>query len=228
MSEINNEREKIQDTKERKDSVDCENLGDAVGGKKKRNVKKSLFKKIVVGCIVCVLVICAILILPKILNPDGGKVTTITKSSLEKVIEINDMSTLDYTYNPITDVKDENGKEKYHVAYEGKVTAGIDITKINISVDEQNKKILIVVPEAKIQSIDVNMGTMEFIFDKEKYETETVSQEAYKASLDDLEKKANSEKDLLSMAKENAVDAITALITPWVEQIDEQYTVEIK
>lgn len=30
------------------------------------------------------------------------------------------------------------------------------------------------------------------------------------------------------MAKENAVDAITALITPWVEQIDEQYTVEIK
>lgn len=72
MSEINNEREKIQDTKERKDSVDCENLGDAVGGKKKRNVKKSLFKKIVVGCIVCVLVICAILILPKILNPDGG------------------------------------------------------------------------------------------------------------------------------------------------------------
>lgn len=108
------------------------------------------------------------------------------------------------------------------------MTAGIDITKINISVDEQNKKILIVVPEAKIQSIDVNMGTMEFIFDKEKYETETVSQEAYKASLDDLEKKANSEKDLLSMAKENAVDAITALITPWVEQIDEQYTVEIK
>ena len=228
MSEINNEREKIQDTKERNDSVDCENLGDAVSEKKKRNVKKSLFKKIVVGCIVCVCVICAILILPKIINPNGGKVIPITKSSLEKVIKINDMSTLDYTYNSITDVKDENGKEKYHVAYEGKVTAGIDIKKINISVDEQNKKILIVIPEAKIQSVDVNMGTMEFIFEKVKYETETVSQEAYKASLDDLEKKANSEKDLLSMAKENAVDAITALITPWVEQIDEQYTVEIK
>lgn len=211
------------------ESDNLQNTKDLSGNPmKKKEKKNSKFKKIGIVCSICVLIICMVLFLPKVLNPNGGEVTTVTKSSLEKVIEINDMSTLDYTYNAITDVKDDDGNEKYHVAYEGKVTAGIDLTKINIEVDEQNKKIEIVVPEANIQNIYVNMGTMDFIFENKKYETETVSQEAYKASLADLEKKANNGKELLSMAKENAVDAITALITPWVEQIDEEYTVEIK
>lgn len=228
MSKLINERENLQNMKGSGNSGTDESAGHTINEKKKHIKKKFKIRTIMASCIICVIVICTIIILPKVLNPNGGKVTTITKSSLEKIVEINDMSTLDYTYNAITDVADENGNAKYHVAYEGKVTAGIDITKINISVDEENKKIKIIVPEAEIQNVDVDMGTMEFIFEKEKYETETVSQEAYKASLADLEKKANNEKDLLSMAKENAVDAITALITPWVEQVDEEYFVEIK
>lgn len=193
-----------------------------------RIMKISRFKKILVAALVAALIICVIVVSLKKHNSDEDKVVTITTSSLEKIIKINDMSTLEYTYNAIAHVNDEDGKAKYHVAYEGTVTAGIDITKVDISVDEQNKKIKIVIPEAKIQAVDVDMAKMDFIFEKSKYETETVSQEAYKACLEDLEKRANSEDDLLSMAKENAVDSITALITPWVEQIDEEYSVKIK
>ena len=160
---------------------------------------------------------------------EGGKVTTISKSSLEKVIEINDLSTLDYTYNSITDVMEEEGdKVKYHVAYEGVVTAGIDISQVEVSVDEEKKLITVELPEAMIQTVSVDMGSMEFIFENKKYETETVSQEAYTASVADLEKKARAETTLLSMAKANAIDAMTALITPWVEQVKEEYTVEIR
>ncbi len=226
-NETNNEREKNRDIKIHKDSFDPERLGKVAGGKKIKLIHMSLFTKIAVAAIV-LLIICAIVVIPKMLNSDEEKVVTITKSSLEKIIKINDMSTLEYTYNAIAHVNDEDGKAKYHVAYEGTVTAGIDITKIDISVDEQNKKIKIVIPEAKIQAVDVDMAKMDFIFEKSKYETETVSQEAYKACLEDLEKRANSEDDLLSMAKENAVDSITALITPWIEQIDEEYSVKIK
>ena len=43
----------------------------------------------------------------------------------------------------------------------------------------------------------------------------------------DLENKAN-ENTLLSMAKENAVNAITALVSPWVEQMNDEYTIEVK
>ncbi len=226
-NETNNEREKNRDIKIHKDSFDPERLGKVAGGKKIKLIHMSLFTKIAVAAIV-LLIICAIVVIPKMLNSDEEKVVTITKSSLEKIIKINDMSTLEYTYNAIAHVNDEDGKAKYHVAYEGTVTAGIDITKVDVSVDEQNKKIKIVIPEAKIQAVDVDMAKMDFIFEKSKYETETVSQEAYKACLEDLEKRANSEDDLLSMAKENAVDSITALITPWIEQIDEEYSVKIK
>ncbi len=226
-NETNNEREKNRDIKIHKDSFDPERLGKVAGGKKIKLIHMSLFTKIAVAAIV-LLIICAIVVIPKMLNSDEEKVVTITKSSLEKIIKINDMSTLEYTYNAIAHVNDEDGKAKYHVAYEGTVTAGIDITKVDVSVDEQNKKIKIVIPEAKIQAVDVDIAKMDFIFEKSKYETETVSQEAYKACLEDLEKRANSEDDLLSMAKENAVDSITALITPWVEQIDEEYSVKIK
>lgn len=186
--------------------------------------------KIVAGCILGVIIIgAAVVILPKVLKPDGGKVTTITESTLEKVLEISDLSTLDYTYNSITNVMDEDGETvKYHVAYEGVVTAGIDFEQVDISVDEVMKKIVVTIPETEIQNIDINMSTMEFMFEKNKYETETVSQEAYKACCEDLERKATEESELLSMAKDNAVDAVTALIIPWVEQIDEEYTVEVK
>ncbi len=227
-NETNNEREKNRDIKIHKDSFDPERLGKVAGGKKIKFIHMSLFMKIAVAAIALILIISAIVVILKRHNSDEEKVVTITKSSLEKIIKINDMSTLEYTYNAIAHVNDEDGKAKYHVAYEGTVTAGIDITKVDVSVDEQNKKIKIVIPEAKIQAVDVDIAKMDFIFEKSKYETETVSQEAYKACLEDLEKRANSEDDLLSMAKENAVDSITALITPWVEQIDEEYSVKIK
>ena len=137
-------------------------------------------KKLLACCVFIIIIIgAAVFFLPKALKSDRGKVTTITEATLEEVIEISDLSTLDYAYNSITDVKDEDGETvKYHVAYKGKVTAGIDLEKVDVSVDEETKKIVVRVPETMIQNIDVDMGTMEFIFEKDKYETETVTQEA--------------------------------------------------
>lgn len=199
------------------------------GKQKKKKSKRIIVASCLIGVALVGIVAVAVLILPKESNSNSGIVTTITKSTLEQVIEINDLSTLDYTYNAITNVKDESGNEiKYYVAYEGVVTAGININEVDVSVDEEGKIITITMPDAEIQSINVDMGTMEFIFEKDKYETETVSQEAYKACIDDLERRAKEEDTLLSMAKENAVDAMTALITPWIEQIDEEYMVEVK
>ena len=176
-----------------------------------------------------IIIVISIIALPQVLNPNTGSITTISQSSLEKVIEINDLSTLDYTYNAITTVYNEkNTKPKYHVAYKGVVTAGIDITKVKIETDEKAKKIVITLPDATIQDVRIDMGTLDFIFEDKDYETETVSQEAYKASLADLERKASEEDDLLSMAKDNAVAAMKALIYPWIEQIDAEYEVEVK
>lgn len=191
-------------------------------------VKK--MKMIVTACLLGVVVIViGGFVLNKSLHSNDSRVTTVTESSLEKVLEISDLSTLDYTYNSIVDVLDEDGETvKYHVAYEGVVTAGIDFESVDVSVDEETKMITITVPEAVVQNVDVDMGTLEYIFEEKKYETETVSQEAYKACRADLEKKAMEEGHLLATAKENAVDAVNALMTPWIEQLDEAYQVEVK
>lgn len=200
---------------------------------KKESVKENIFlrlfkkKKMLLGCILVLLVVVLVVFgVVQIKRLNEEKVHTISKASLEKMLEISDLSTLEFTYNAIANVNDEDGKPKYHVAYKGKVTAGIDFTQIGVAVNE--KVITITIPEAYVQNVDVEMETMNFIFEKKKYETETVSQEAYAACKEDLEKRVKEEQSLLSMAKENATEAVKALIEPWVQQVDKEYTVEIK
>ena len=69
---------------------------------------------------------------------------------------------------------------------------------------------------------------MDYIFENKKYETETISQEAYEMCRADLAERAAKEKDLLALAQENAVTAVEALVNPWVQQLDEEYKVTIQ
>jgi hypothetical protein len=157
-----------------------------------------------------------------------GKVTTITESTIEDVFEISELQTADYIYNAITEVYDKDGKTlKYYVAYEGTVTAGIDFERVKTEVDNEAKTIRITVPDVSIQDTLVNPGTMEYIFTKEKYDDESVFQEAYSICQEDLKTRAYGEDELLQMAKENAKQVIEALVSPWVGQIDSEYTITV-
>lgn len=162
-------------------------------------------------------------------NNKEGNLTTISESSLQKIIEINELSTVDYTYNATAaKYSEDNQNIKYYVAYEGTVTAGIDFHEISFELDEEQKKISITLPPVEIHDIRIDMGTMEYIFTKNKYETETISQEAYKLCKKDLENRVSQEKILMETAKDNAVSSVEALFKPWIETIDDSYTVEIK
>lgn len=196
---------------------------------KKQRVKFRFSPKLITKILLLLVLFLLVfkVIIPKFISSKPDKVSTITKSSLEKVIEINDLETLDYTYNAVADVKDEEDRIKYHVAYDGVVTAGIDFSKIDILIDEENKEISLKLPKSTIQDVRVDTGTMDYIFERRSYETETVSQEAYKACLKDLKERADQEKDLLNMADENAQSTVKALVEPWVKDIDEKYTVEV-
>lgn len=158
-----------------------------------------------------------------------GQLTTISESSLQKIIEINELSTVEYTYNATAKYVEDNAEEvKYYVAYEGAVTAGIDFHEIGIDVNEDEKIVTITIPEVEIHGVRVDMGTMEYIFVKDKFETETISQEAYKLCKEDLKKRIEKEELLYNTAKENAISSVEALFKPWIETIDKEYKVEIK
>ena len=189
-----------------------------------KGMKKST-KFIVLGIIA---VVCVIVLIAIIVPNRGGQMTTISEASLEKVIEINELATVDYTYNAIATAYAENNETiKYNVAYEGVVNAGIDFKKIDIQLNEEEKVIKITLPPVEIQDIRVDSGTLDYIFIKDKYETETISEEALRICKADLEKRVSEEDLLKTTAKENAVESIKALFAPWIEVMDADYTVEI-
>lgn len=190
-----------------------------------RILKLKLHTKIIVLLILLILLIGGILL--SIIHSNNSQLTTISKSSLLKVVDISELSTVDYTYNAIATKHNENNEAMYYVAYEGIVTAGIDFNEIGFDIIESDKTIKITLPEVKIHDININIGTMEYIFTKGKYETESISQEAHKLCIDDLESRIENEDMLYSIAKENAISSINALFKPWLDTIDKNYRVEI-
>lgn len=182
-------------------------------------------KIIIILSLVLILVVGILLV---ITQNKGGQLTTISRSSLQKIVEINELSTVDYTYNAVATKYDENNNAMYYAAYEGTVTAGIDFNEIRIEVIEEENKVKITIPEVEIHSTKVDMGTMEYIFTKNKYETEDISQEAYKLCKDDLKARIEKESVLYNTARENAISSVEALFKPWIDTIDNSYTVEIK
>ena len=133
----------------------------------------------VIGIIVIVLIV--FVIKKGFFDSKEGEVTTISQSSIEKILDISELSTLEYTYNAVAAGYNEDGKTLlYHVAYEGTVSAGIDFDKLKVKVNPDKKEIRITVPEARILGCSVNEGSLKYIFEKDKYNTATISADAYK------------------------------------------------
>lgn len=161
---------------------------------------------------------------------ENGRVETVTETALEEAVRISRLYTAEYPYNGYTAVYDEDtGDIKYYVAYEGTVKAGIDVSKISVSLEEGSGTIIILLPEIEVTTPIVDAGTMEYIFADEKYNTETVAQEAYKAANEDLSLKAGKDASIITTARETAKTAAKALVEPWVSQIsgENKYTVKV-
>ena len=154
---------------------------------------------------------------------EEGEVFTITESSLQKILEINELSTIEYTYNSIKKV---NGKIKYTIYYSGRVKAGIDFKDIIINVDDENKMVNIKLPEAKIISCIIDDGSLDYIFDNEKNDTYEIHNDALALANNDLSEKVNENKLILDLAKENSFTIVEELLKPWIEYANYSYTIE--
>ena len=131
-----------------------------------QNKTKIPIKIIIIAVVAIVAIAVGVLMLVGISAPGLGRgsVKTMTESSLQQVLQISELQTVDYTYNAIAKAPTEDGMAiKYYVAYEGNVKAGIDFSKIEVNVDEENKTITISVPKVEIQGCSVNAGKLDFI-----------------------------------------------------------------
>lgn len=154
----------------------------------------------------------------------------ITKSTLEKIVHISDLSTFESVYNGIAKVMNEKKPDKvdYYVSYEAKVKAGFDVERVELEVDDAIKVISVTIPEIKITGIDVDIASLDYIFMNDKANESTVSEQAYKKCIEDVENESSSENAIYTLAGKNAKDVITALINPFIEQLDDDYELTVK
>lgn len=197
--------------------------------KERPRTKRIKFKHIAVLFVIILVIITALMVKIKIFNKKSEP-TIISKATLEKVINVSDLSTFEAIYNGVAAVENEEKPENidYYVSYEAKVKAGIDFALVEVEVNEAEKIITVTLPEVKITDVDVDIASLDYIFMNNKANTETVSAQAYKKCIKDVTKESNSTDEIYESARQNARNIVEALISPFVEQLDSEYKLEIK
>ena len=197
-----------------------------------REKKKLSFRQIIkyirLLCFIIVAIIVFLFVKEKIVKRDSIP-EIISKSTLEKVINVSDLSTFEAIYNGVASVVNEEKPENidYYVSYEAKVKAGIDFEQVNLEVNEDEKRITVTLPEVKITDVNVDIASLDYIFMNKRANTETVSAQAYKKCIEDVTNESNSTTAIYELAKQNAHNIVEALIKPFVEQLDSKYELKI-
>lgn len=173
------------------------------------------------------LVLAAIFIFPNVHQKE--KPSIISKATLEKVINVSNLSTFESVYNGVAKVMNQKDPQEidYYVSYEAKVKTGIDFEKVQIEIDEENKMISVKLPKVKITEVEVAMESLDYIFINDNANTSTISAEAYKRCIEDATMESNKESAIYELAAENARSVIEALIKPFVESLDSEYRLDI-
>ncbi|MBB5185344.1 hypothetical protein HNQ43_001398 [Faecalicoccus acidiformans] len=180
--------------------------------------------------IIAILSIAAVLVGVKTkIDKQNDNLTVITKSTLKEMINISDLSTYEAIYNGIATVKNTENKDRidYYVSYEATVKAGINFEELEIQVDQDKKIVTVTIPEIKITKTNVDISSLEYIFINNDANTETVSSEAYKRCVEDVENEVKSTDAIYNLAKQNATNSVEALISPFLEQADNEYKLKI-
>lgn len=203
-----------------------------IGNETPNTPKKSNKKLIIIAVVVVVLAI-AVVVGFGMFGKKEEPPKVVNVSTITEIINIDELSTFKTTYKGIATAYNESKYEilrtvKYHVAYEATVNVGLDLSKVYINLDEENKQVLIKLPDVKINNIDVDMDTMELMFRKDKYDILSVRGEAYSLCKADVEREASTQEAIFSLAQQNAVNIITALTKPVVQQMDPTYNVVVQ
>ncbi len=158
------------------------------------------------------------------------EITTVEATSrLEKILQISELSTYQVTFNGVADIHSDDGSLLYYTAYQAKVNIGLDMEKIQVSVTEPEapeQKITVTLPEIEIADVNVDPGSLDYIFEDSSADTDTVSITALPACKADAEAECRSDEAIFELARENAVRTVEALMQPFLVQ-NKAYKLEI-
>lgn len=196
--------------------------------------KKNLKKNKIIKSVTIVLLLIILLVL-FVSTRGHGSVKTHIKTTLESIVEKSDLETANITYNVIAkkckedkecDKESNNINDfKYVVSCKGTITAGIDFKKIDIEVDERNKKVLITMPEATIIG-NPTIGSIKFLNGKDLDADELP--DARKLCQETVKEKSEKDNKLIPAAKEQARIVLEGFYNQWIKAYDSSYKIEVK
>lgn len=195
---------------------------------------------IVVAIIAITIAICAVCLTIMMKTPDDSDVPSpsvlpdepavITVSALEKIVETSKLSSYEINYTGIAKRNNEKNPEKvdYYVSYSATVKAGIEFNQIDFSLDDENKVVVARLPAVEITSCYVDPSSLDYLFYNNKLNKDGVTKEAFDLCTVDLEEEINKNETLHTLAEQNAKKTIEALISPFIEALGGEYTLEIR
>lgn len=196
--------------------------------------KKKIHLNSTVKNIITVIVIALVFFFVGRLWPTNDNPTTITNDLLsQQILDINELATVEYNYTNMG--KFENTATFYGyeipfttksfiVSYDGIIKAGIDMSNIEVKVN--NKKIIIKLPSATILSHEIDQDSIQ-IFDETKNIFNQISISDYNNFSSDQKKKMEEnviEKGLLDEAQQKAESVIRTLLLK-TNDLDDSWTI---
>ena len=187
-------------------------------------------KVLVIAAVVILVTIAAVAVLLQTSGREEPQPQVLNTSTLEKIINVSELSTFTAVYNGIAEVANEKKPDQidYYVSYEATVNAGIDFQTVGVSMDEEQKIITLKVPEAHITNLAVDMSSLDFIFLNKKADKSGVTEAAYKACEEDVRRESEQQTAICELAKQNAKNVLKALAQPIVNQLGADYQLVIE
>lgn len=113
-------------------------------------------------------------------------------------------------------------------SYDGVVTAGIDFSAIEVTKDDDNKKIIVKIPASEIQNVDIDFNSFKIYSEKEGM-WNPIKMSDYNDSLVELKDAAINkakERNILKAADDEAKQIITNFISGFVDKSEYQIVIE--
>ena len=193
-------------------------------------MSKKIIKKILLIALTFLVFASALFIWKKAIEKESTRqITYDTTSALEKVLQISELYSYKTTYNGVAYVydKDDSSKISYYVSYNSTVKVGINTEDIKVEADDENKKIIITLPQIMIKEVDVDMSSLDYIFEDKRAGTSSVSRDAYLACIDDVNNEINESSEIFELGKQNTETIIRGLVEPLIETDNSGYTLEV-
>ena len=154
----------------------------------------------------------------------SGKVTITSETVEENLRGIGEFTSQEYNFKEVDTIdKDKISLgsvsipftgAKYVYSYKGTIKAGIDFTEINVDLDDKNKIVTLILPDAKILSTEIDESSFE-VYNSKQGLFNKVSIEDFAQSRETLKQNAEEsavEFGLLDSAGKNAETMLMSLL----------------